>query len=203
MANDQSPRRVRSSLSGILIWLLLGLAAGGFTASAQAAEFSASIVTRSGTMESRGKIFVKGNHIRRETSRGADTMIIIGLLDKKLVRIIRPGSKVYLEMPLTDDLVRELKQTAQEQTQMKLVGTETVNGYATDKYETTFKSNGATQTHFMWIAKKLGMPIKIVSTAGSFIMEYRDIKEGGVADSLFEAPPGYQKMGGPAVRPMK
>jgi outer membrane lipoprotein-sorting protein len=187
----------------MLMWLILVAVVGGLVGLAQAAEFSASIVTRSGAQESYGKIYVKGKNIRRETQSGSDTTIVIGMMDKKLFRIIRPGQKMYLEMPLTDDMVRELTQVAKEHAQMKRLGPETVNGYATDKYETTFTDQGATLKHFMWIAPKLEMPIKIVSADGSFSMEYRDIKEGGVDAAVFEIPPGYQKMGEPGGRSMK
>ena len=48
------------------------------------------------------------------------------------------------------------------------------------------------------------MPIKIVSEDKAFIQEYRDIKEGRVDDSVFEIPPGYQKMTMPeGMPPMK
>jgi outer membrane lipoprotein-sorting protein len=66
------------------------------------------------------------------------------------------------------------------------------------------KTNGGTHRGTMWVAQKLGMPIKIVSADHSFTQEYRDIKEGGVDDAVFEIPPGYKKMTMPAgMPPMK
>jgi hypothetical protein len=56
------------------------------------------------------------------------------------------------------------------------------------------KANGRTVKMFLWVAKKLDKPIKMVSEDGKFSMEYREIKEGGVSADLFEIPAGYQKM---------
>lgn len=86
---------------------------------------------------------------------------------------------------------------------MKLVGTETINGYECDKYETTVSHKGKTTKHYAWISKKLGMPIKMTSADGSFSMEYQDIKPGKLSDSLFEPPKGYRKMKMPFPGPPK
>ena len=53
------------------------------------------------------------------------------------------------------------------------------------------------------ISKKLGAPLRIESADKSFSIDYKDIKEGGVDDALFEVPAGYQKMNMPAGRPKR
>jgi hypothetical protein len=40
----------------------------------------------------------------------------------------------------------------------------------------------------------LGVPVKMISENGTFGMEYKDIKQEQVADSLFEPPSGYRKV---------
>jgi hypothetical protein len=56
----------------------------------------------------------------------------------------------------------------------------------------------------MWVSKKLETSIKETSVDGSYLMEYRDIKEGGVADQVFEVPAGFKKATlPPALFPMK
>ena len=75
----------------------------------------------------------------------------------------------------------------------KLVGTETLNGYVTDKYQTSIRTPTGTRSGTMWIAKKLGVPIKIETDDKLFLQEYKDIKEGGVDDALFVMPSGYHK----------
>jgi outer membrane lipoprotein-sorting protein len=170
---------------------------------ARAAEFSAQIVNRNQAGERHGAIYVKGPQVRRESPSGSGSLTIIMFQDKKLFWVLRPEQKTYLEMPLTDEMVRELGQFAKERAWKKLLGKEMVNGYETEKYETAVKTNGGETRHFMWISPKLGMPIKITNPDGSLVMEYQNIKEGGVSDSLFAAPPGYKKISLPAAMPIK
>ena len=173
----------------------------------QAAEFSANVITKAEGQEMRGKIFMKGEKIRSEFDAGGQTNISIVRPDKKVVWMVMPAEKMYMEMPMTDEAQEKiLIKKPEDQVKMKLVGTETVNGYECDKYEyeVTTSPKGQSIKHFVWIAKKLQMPIKAMAADGSFSMEYQDIKMGGVADSLFQVPQGYQKMAMPfQMPPMK
>jgi Domain of unknown function (DUF4412) len=91
--------------------------------------------------------------------------------------------------------------TEKQKAKMKKVGSDTIDGYACDKYETTMDHQGKSMKVYTWVATDLGVPIKVVSEDGSFSMEYKDIKPGEVADSLFEAPQGYKKMKMPFAMP--
>jgi len=184
-------------LAGFLVLTALGLLAGPISA----AEFSAVVVRRLNSQESQGKVYVKGDKVYREFVTGREVTITILRPDKEVIWMVMPGRKVYMEMPLTEEMTRELGQLAKDQASMTHLGTETVNGYLSDKYETSVKNNGGFIKHTMWVSKKLGVPIKITSPEGSFSMDYRDIKEGGVPDSVFEAPAGYQKMNKPGEAP--
>ncbi|MBW1992297.1 MAG: DUF4412 domain-containing protein, partial [Deltaproteobacteria bacterium] len=123
--------------------------------------------------------------------------------DKKVVWVLMPSEKMYMEMPMTGQSggmmgrpTRGKMYIQKPKTQMKHLGTETVGGYVCDKYEFEEEAQGnqPPKKHYIWISKKLKMPIKMAAADGSFSMEYQDIKMGGVDDSLFEVPPGYQKM---------
>jgi len=161
----------------------------------RAAEFSADVVTVFEGKESRGKVYVKGNRMRQEFPSASSTPnILIYNSDTRVVWMLRPQQKMYLEMPLTEEMVRDLMQAAKDRTGMKPLGSETVNGYPADKYETVFRTNGGEQRHYIWIAKKLGMIIKIESLDKSFSRDYRDIKEGGVPEAVLNPPAGYRKM---------
>ena len=169
-----------------------------------AAEFSAQVVTHFQGEETRGKVYVKGNRIRQEFPSGGGTKIIIYNADTKLAWMIMPERKMYLEMPITEEITRSLMQAANDQGQMKPLGSETVNGYSADKYETVFRLNGGELRHYIWIAKKLGMIIKVDSLDKSFSREYREIKEDEVPEAIFAPPADYQKMrlpgGMPAIK---
>ncbi len=172
---------------------------------AQAAELSAKVVTTAEGQEMHGKVFMKGQKIRNEFQAGGETNISIVRPDKKVVWMLMPGEKMYMEMPITEETQEKiLIKKPEDQAKMKLLGTETVNGFECDKYEVDASQQGQSVKQFVWIAKKLQMPIKSVTADGSMSMEYRDIKVGGVPDSVFELPQGYEKMQMPfQMPPMK
>jgi outer membrane lipoprotein-sorting protein len=113
--------------------------------------------------------------------------------DKKIMWMLEPQTQSYLELPFDkEDFAKTLNQPKDGEG-ITLVGAETLNGYATDKYETAVKTPTGTRRGTMWIAKKLGVPIRIETADKSFVQEYKDIKDGGVDDALFDMPAGYQK----------
>jgi hypothetical protein len=81
------------------------------------------------------------------------------------------------------------------------VGSDTVNGRSTVKYETT-NANGDSGT--VWLDPKLRFPVKWQGKNSGW--ELQNIQEGSQAASLFEVPAGYTKfdmgnMGGMMQRP--
>jgi outer membrane lipoprotein-sorting protein len=175
----------------LLVAALLTLLAGAV----RAAEFSATIVTTLRGEARQGKIYIKGDKVRREFPQAGGTVIVILQGDKKIMWMLEPQTQNYLELPFDKEAFAKTLNQPKEGEGKKLVGTETLNGYATDKYETAVKTGTGTLRGTMWIAKKLGVPIRIETADKSFVEEYKDIKEGGVDDALFEIPAGYQKKG--------
>jgi hypothetical protein len=176
---------------------------------AQAAEFSAKVVTKGDRLiEASGKAYVKGDKWRNEMTPKAariDPVITIMRPDKKVYWIISPRQKYGDEMPISEEQAQNMMKISEEaKAKMKNIGTETVNGYECEKYERNRPSLASPldsiaslppsmgKTQHIWIAKKLGVPIKIAAKDGSFLVEYKDIKEEKLDDSLFEPPPGYQ-----------
>jgi len=84
----------------------------------------------------------------------------------------------------------------------KLIGKETIDGHSTEKYEVTFKDGNKTEKMYLWIATDIKFPVKMAAVDGSYTMEYKNIKMGAQADSLFEVPSGYKKMAMPAMPQM-
>ncbi len=78
------------------------------------------------------------------------------------------------------------------------IGSETVNGRSTVKYEGT---NAKGETGDVWLDPKLRFPVKWEGKNGSW--ELRNIQEGSQPGSLFEIPAGFTKfdMGGMMQRP--
>jgi outer membrane lipoprotein-sorting protein len=185
-----------------LLLVSLALAAWLGAGLAQAAEFSANVVTHMNSQETKGKVYVSGQKMRREFSTPEGTNITIARPDKKVMWVFMPGQKMYMEMQFRpSQMEKAMKMPKDQKGEMKLLGKETVNGYETEKFETTFKHKGAPVKQYIWVSKKLGVPVKVTSQDGSFSMEYLDIKEGNVPASLFEVPKGYRKMRMPPGMP--
>jgi outer membrane lipoprotein-sorting protein len=189
---------------GKSIWVLLVVALFTLQAGAvKAAEFSAVIVTKSGGEERRSKIYIKGDKIRREFANPGGTTIFIAPGDKNIMWMLEPEIQAYRELPFDKDVSSKALNLPKEGGESKLVGTETLNGYATDKYETSIRTPTGSRSGTIWVAKKLGVPIRIETADKLFLQEYKDIKEGGVDDALFAMPSGYHKKDMPPGRPKK
>ena len=177
------------SLISVLVSIFLSLVFSGLTL---AAEFSADlIVTPKGEEAMTGKIFVKGNKIRNEMVEDGEKQIMINRPDKNVTWMITPEEKSYMEIPYqeTDNNFEEW--TADREKQAKELGEETVAGQACRKFEMV--EDG--EKTIYWVSKKLSFPVKVENSDTT--LEYKNIKEGGLSDSLFEIPAGYQKMSMP------
>jgi outer membrane lipoprotein-sorting protein len=187
---------------GKALWILLVLALFAVpVGAAAAAEFSAVIVTKSGGEERQSKIYIKGDKIRREYVNPAGTTIFIVPGDKKIMWMLDSVTLTYSELPFDKDASPKALNLPKDGGGGKLVGTETLNGYATDKYQTSIKTPTGTRSGTMWFAKKLGVPLKIETDDKLFVQEYKDIKEGRVDDALFAMPSGYRKNDMPPASP--
>jgi outer membrane lipoprotein-sorting protein len=186
-------------LSGLFVevimfsFLLLGLA--------QAAEYSAVMVSKAQGHQLKGKIYVKGENIRLDFSTPEGKSISILRGDKKVNWMILPGQKFFMEMPYSKEEFSKTMHWPQDKANLKPLGAEKLHGYDTEKYETTMDTGAGQKKVIIWVAKKLGVPIKMESADKSFTQDYQDIKEGGVSDKVFEIPAGYKKMTMPAGMP--
>ncbi len=161
---------------------------------AMAVEFSADMVIQpKGDQAMTGKIFVKGDKVRQETTEEGETQIMIIRPDKKLTWMITPEEKTYMEMPYQSEDKTFEEWTADKEQKSKFLGEENVSGIACKKFESV---EDGEKTYF-WIAKQFPFPVKVEDA--EVTMEYKNIKEGNIADSLFELPAGYEKMSMPVV----
>ncbi len=165
-------------------------------AQVRAAEFSADMfIVPKGDEPLKGKIFVKGDKVRQETSEEDETQIMIIRPDKKVTWLLTPEEKTYMEMPYqsTDKTFEEW--TADKEKNAKFIGEESVSGMPCKKYEAI---EDGEKTSF-WISRQFPFPIKVEDA--EVTMEYKNIKLGPLDDSLFELPAGYDKMAMPIVPP--
>lgn len=203
----------------IRISCFVGLLILGSLALAQA-DFSADMVdTQKGEATPRAKILMTKDKMRIESAasanaRGMGGVVIINFATQTTT-VLMEQQHMYMEMPVqmanqrgTYNFFRTgdadaacadwVQQAKNKGGSCHKIGSDTVNGRSTVKYEGT-SANGDTNT--FWIDPKLRFPVKWQgkNSAG----ELRNIQEGSQASSLFEIPAGYTKMdmGGMGQRP--
>jgi len=161
-----------------------------------------------------GKIYFNGAKVRVETTtvsrEGAEGRpaagpragsILIADPSQKVSYVVMPQQHMYMEMH-SDQLIRRRNFdwkmydrsnpcATEPDTNCKKVGADILNGRNCDRWEFARANAGGTST--VWIDQKTGIPIKRQMAEG-VVVELSNIQEGPQPDSLFEVPPGYQKM---------
>ena len=140
-----------------------------------------------------GKMYFNGSKIRMELAVGGANQIILVDPANNVRDMIMPQQKVYMESSI-DDQQGPMKIPRIEPlnpsdpcsggtvSDCEHLGTETLNGYATEKWAYT---SSAGERVTSWIGIQLGMPIKTQNEDGSSL-EFRNIAQGAQAANLFE-----------------
>jgi len=183
-------RKVRGKRLGY--WcLLLVLTVPGV---AWGAEFSALMMVKDDAKVMPGKIQVSDGKLRQEFADEGGQTITIVRPDLKVVWVILPRQRSYMEIPLTTKLPGQFIQIPPQALGKRLVGQERLNGYDTEKYEVSVPVGRGLEKQTYWVAVKLGLPIKMECRERQFSLEYKSIREEKVPDRLFALPPGLQKL---------
>jgi hypothetical protein len=183
-------------------------------------DFSATVVNQKAGKQTTTptKLYVTKDKMRIDSSQpnGHGGSMIINF-SKQTSDILMPERKMYMEFPQgqgpgaqrlqgifrvgdVENACAEWPKIANKSSaKCRKVGSDTVNGRSTVKYETT-SENGKVSN--FWIDPKIRFPVKWQDTdsegGGG---ELQDIKEGSQPASLFEIPSDYQKMQMPAGMP--
>jgi hypothetical protein len=178
------------AIIAILLAVLFSLLSSGF-----AQEFSAdySVQEKKQNVSINGKIFIKGDKLRQETQMEGMKQIMIIRPDKNVIWMIMPKGNTYMEMSHVADDKKTEPWTSERESKAKYMGKETVSGLSCKKYQ--YIEQG--ETYYSWISEKFPFPVKTEYSQG--LIEYKNIKEGKVPNSLFEVPPGYSKMSMPKM----
>ena len=188
----------RLMLFGVSFFIIgLGIAVSG-----NAAEFSADMIQKSPMGNTNGKVFVKGENLRQEMNMGGQNQIMIFQKEKGVVWILMPGQRMYMEMAAGGEqsMAPPTLEEMEKMGDKKYLGEEKVNGYKCKKFSYT-SNDPSVGTTTMWISKKLNFPIKteMEGSSGPMSMEYKNIQEKKLPESLFKIPAGYQKMSMPSM----
>ena len=193
--------------------LLIFIVALGTTKLFAQEDFSGDIVNTAQGNEHRTKVYATKDKMRFEPeAQGAHNGAVIVNLSTHVADALMPERKMYMEFNQglgpgmqrwSRDLFRPskvddacsawLKLPQNDGGSCKNLGSETVNGRSTVKYEGT---NSKGETGYAWVDKKIGFPIKWQGKNDAW--ELQNIKEGSQPASLFEIPSDYQKFQMPA-----
>lgn len=164
------------------------------TMAPMAKEYSATMVSKSAGQTITMQIYMKPDKFRTDTKMAGTSTIV--RKDLKKVWTLMPAQKVYMEMEQMADApsTQTVEDKVKGEVSRKKVGSETINGHPSTKYEVTAKTDDKTMQIHQWWATDISFPVKTAAVDGSWSMEYKDIKIGDQPDSLFEIPSGYKKM---------
>lgn len=167
------------------------------------AEFSASMYQKCMNKTYNGKIYIKGSKLRQEITDGPMKQIALFRPDKSVVWLLQPTKKTYMRVSQrviigADDPVARARM--KQMGVMKKLGTEKVSGYVCNKTQWA-TGGGAKYVLTEWKSDKLQIPVRTTFTGpnGNVLIEFRNIKEGGVPDSVFELPQGYKRVQTPSA----
>jgi hypothetical protein len=165
-------------------------------------NFSADMETTSAKGSFTSKVFFKDGKMRVERTQPRES-VNIRRPDKKVVWILNVDRKTYMEIPLNmskEDIQSKLRDP-NIKTDKEFIANEVVDKHPAKKYHLTITKNGKKENSgYIWEATDLSnFVVKYQSEDKKTTIIWKDIKKGGVADSLFELPAGYKKIDMPAV----
>ncbi|MFA5113684.1 MAG: DUF4412 domain-containing protein [Candidatus Margulisiibacteriota bacterium] len=180
----------------IAVCLMSALA---LAAEAAVQEFSADVVTKTKGQTINSKLNYGGDKWRLETTAGGKKTVSIVRSDKKVVWMVMPEQRLYLEQKMGPEHQRGMTAKQNGEVSRKKIGREPVNGVAADKYEVTYKNGRKTEKMHQWISDDK-WPVKSAAVDGSWSTEFKNINKGDQPEVLFSVPAGFNKMSLPSMR---
>lgn len=155
-----------------------------------AQEFSAEMISTGEEGSFKGKIFVGNDKTRVE----APGTITITRMDQKVVWVIMPNEKAYIEQPFSPKSMVASRENFPGELERTFLEKELVGGKTALKYEVTYQVGGMTEHIFQWVDEATKIPVKTAGMDGTWTVEYRNIQRAFQDDKLFELPSGYSRI---------
>ena len=176
--------------------MVVGITLSGIAAVANAAfaPYSADLVTVTGGRQSTTKVYVADSRLRTEVTTNSMQIVTITRLDEKVVYVLLPLQKVFVEKPLREE-DGLLAYISNQNAQRELVGTETLKGQSCDKYKMTVRD----QVFYVWINKSSHTPMLMFSADKKTRTEWNNVQVGPQPLDLFKPPGDFQKFVTPPV----
>lgn len=169
-------------------------------ADAASKSYSADIESISDKATTRAKMYFKDGKQRMES--GKDSVTIMRP-DKKVIWMLMPAENMYMEMPFTGKATENMPPTNNPDAKVEktFMANETIDGHPAKKYHIKVTHAGKKEdSGYVWEAADLdNFPIKYQTEDKRATSTFKNIKSGGVSDSLFELPSGFRKMDMPGM----
>ena len=163
-------------------------------ARAEAQEFSADMISRTGKEVVNARIYVAKDKVRMETPES----IMIVRRDKDLSWMVMPADKMYMEHPVDVSSSPKVAANFDDEIERVAMGTEDVDGQPAEKFKVTYREKNKTASVYQWL-RGGQIPVKVEAVDGSWGMEYKNLKTGPQSAELFEVPAGYEKFSMPGL----
>jgi outer membrane lipoprotein-sorting protein len=154
-------------------------------------QFSADQVITAGGTTMTSKVFSDNGKMRTEMNTGGMQMVSIVRPDLQKIYSVMVAQKMIMEMPYDASKVGQQMTSSGQDGKFELVGPDTVDGVACNKYKLTSKDN---KISFMWIDAAKKIPLKMAAGDNSYTLVWKNYKVGPQDASLFEPPADYQTM---------
>ena len=166
-------------------------------------NYSADMETMSTQGSFSSKIFFKDGKMRMESDTQGHKSTNIIRPDKKVIWMLMVDSKTYMEIPvdMSKGDIQSMLRDPNIKTDKEFIANEVVDNHPAKKYHLTITTDGKKEkSGYIWEATDLGnFVVKCESENKKITTVWKNIKTGGVADSVFELPAGYKKMDTPAM----
>jgi hypothetical protein len=166
-------------------------------------NYSADMETTTAQGSFTSKMFFKDGKMRMESNTEGYKSINIIRPDRKVMWMLMVDSKTYMEIPL-DMSKQDIQSKLHDpniKTDKEFIANEVVDKHPAKKYHLTITTDGKKEkSGYVWEATDLGnFPVKYESEDKKMTTVWKNIKMGGITDSVFEVPTGYKKMDMPAM----
>ena len=160
-------------------------------------NYSAEMETTTTQGSHTSKIFSKDGKTRVESNMRGHSSINIIRPDKKVMWILMVDSKTYMEMPL-DQSKQDIQSKLHDpnfKVDKEFISNDVVDKHPAKKYHVTITKDGKKEmAGYIWEATDLNnFPVKHESEDKKVTTVWKNINKGGVNDSVFELPAGYNK----------
>ncbi|MDH4230520.1 MAG: DUF4412 domain-containing protein [Nitrospirota bacterium] len=194
-------KKIKKVFCVVIVSMLLATAVQAAEKLAQPkVEYSADTYFETEEMSFSGRTYQALNgKQRQEINMEGSRQITITRMDKKLIWVLMPNTKTYMEMSINEGK-KESRDVHDCDVDQKNAGTETVNGVKATRSKVSMSCPDGQYTGDMWVTKE-GIMVKMDAAGkaeGSKTVrmktELKNLKIARQDPALFEIPAGYTKM---------